>query len=91
MQNCFNNVYMWYSDGLQAGRPGHDSRERQEISLFSTASRPALGPTKPPVRLVSGTLSPEVKEPGRESDHSPPSSAEVNKDEGIPPLSQSSS
>jgi hypothetical protein len=40
-------------------------------------SRPALRPTQPPVQWVQGALSLEVKGPGREADHSPPSSAEV--------------
>jgi hypothetical protein len=31
----------------------------------------------PPIQWVSGTLSLGVKRPGREPDHSPPSSAEV--------------
>jgi hypothetical protein len=37
-----------------------------------------LGPTQPPVQWVQGVLSPGVKaRPGRDADHSPPSSAEV--------------
>jgi hypothetical protein len=41
-------------------------------------SRPALGPTQPTVQWVPGVLSPGVKaRPGRDADHSPPSSAEV--------------
>jgi hypothetical protein len=37
-----------------------------------------LGPTQPPVQWVPGVLSPGVKaRPGRDADHSPPSSAEV--------------
>jgi hypothetical protein len=41
-------------------------------------SRPALGPTQPPVQWVPGVLSPGDKtRPGRDADHSPPSSAEV--------------
>jgi hypothetical protein len=41
-------------------------------------SRPALGPTQPPVQWVSGVLSPGVKaRPGRDAENSPPSSAEV--------------
>jgi hypothetical protein len=46
-------------------------------------SRPALGPTRPPVQWVPGVLSPGVKaRPGRDADHSPPSSADVvNKQE----------
>jgi hypothetical protein len=36
-----------------------------------------LGPTQPPIQWVPGDLYLEVKWPGREADHSPPSSAEV--------------
>jgi hypothetical protein len=36
-----------------------------------------LGPTQPPIQWVWGALSLGVKRPGREADHSPPSSAEV--------------
>jgi hypothetical protein len=32
---------------------------------------------KPPIQWVPGALSPVVKRPGREVDHSPPTSAEV--------------
>jgi hypothetical protein len=35
------------------------------------------GPTQPPIHCVTGALSQGVKRPGRESDHSPPISAEV--------------
>jgi hypothetical protein len=48
-----------------------------EFFLFTTASRTALGPTQPPIQWVSGALSLGVKRPGREADHSPPSSIEV--------------
>jgi hypothetical protein len=47
--------------------------------LFSTSSRPALGPTQPPIEWVLGALSPGVKRLGRGADHSPPTSAEVKK------------
>jgi hypothetical protein len=36
----------------------------------------ALGPTQPPIQWVPGVLSLGAKRPGREADHSPPSSAE---------------
>jgi hypothetical protein len=47
------------------------------IFLFIIMSRPALGPIQPPIPWVPGVLSLGVKRPGREADHSPPSSAEV--------------
>jgi hypothetical protein len=37
----------------------------------------ALGPTQPPIQWAPGAFSLGVKRPGREADHSPPSSAEV--------------
>jgi len=39
--------------------------------------RPALAPTQSPIQWVPGALSLELKQPGREADHSPPSSTEV--------------
>jgi hypothetical protein len=47
------------------------------IFLFTTASRMTLGPTQLPTQWVSGALSLGIKRPGRDADHSPPSSAEV--------------
>jgi hypothetical protein len=48
-----------------------------KIFLRSTSSRLVLGPTKPLVLWVPVALSPGVKRPGRDADHSPPTSAEV--------------
>ena len=53
--------------------PGIESRSGQD---FPHPSRPALGPTQPSIQWVPG-LSPEIKRPGRDVDHWPPSSAEV--------------
>jgi hypothetical protein len=47
------------------------------IFLFTTVSRTALGPTQTPIQWILGALSLGVKRPGREADHSPPSSADV--------------
>jgi hypothetical protein len=47
------------------------------IFLFTTASRPALGTIQPPIQWVPGALSLGIERLGRETDHSPPSSAEV--------------
>jgi hypothetical protein len=69
-----------YSDktmGWTIGVLGFDSRRGLGIFLFTTASRTVLGPTQPPIQSVPGPLSVEVKPPGREADHSPPSTAEV--------------
>jgi hypothetical protein len=64
-----------YSDWLRAGRPRgrNSSTGRGKIFLISMASRPVLGPTQ----LIQWLLSPQVERPGREADHSPPTSAEV--------------
>jgi hypothetical protein len=56
---------------------GFGSRQGLGTFLFTTASRPALGPIQPPVQWVPGALSLGVKQPSSETDHSPPSSAEV--------------
>jgi hypothetical protein len=65
--------------GLQARRPEFNSRQAvMGFFLFTTAFRPALGP---PILLSIGyrrLLTRWVKQPGREADHSSPSSAEVN-------------
>jgi hypothetical protein len=63
--------------GYRSHYSGFDSRLEQGFLLFATASRPALGATQPPIEWVPGAISLEVKRPGREADHSPPSSAEV--------------
>jgi hypothetical protein len=54
-----------------------ESQQGLGIFLYTTMSRLALGPTHPPIQWVPGTLSLGVKRPGREADHSPPSSAKV--------------
>jgi hypothetical protein len=70
-----------YSDWLRAGRPrGWSSSPcRVKNFLFSTSSRPALGSAQPRIQWVPGALSPGLKRPVREADHSPPDSAKVKK------------
>jgi hypothetical protein len=58
---------------------------RDKIYLFSTASRPAVGPTQPPIQWVLGEISSGVKRQEREADHSPPSRAEANNGVAISP------
>jgi hypothetical protein len=40
-------------------------------------SRPALGPSEPPIQWIPGVIYPRIKGQGCEADHSPPSSDEV--------------
>jgi hypothetical protein len=75
----------------RCGQPGFDSRQQKEIFLVSTLSRPALGPIQPLTQCISGVLSPGIKRPEREADHSPPSSAAVKNCGAIPPLPRTSS
>jgi hypothetical protein len=56
---------------------GFDSRRGLGNFLFTTISRIALGPTQPPIQRVPRALSLRVKRPGRQADHSLPSSAKV--------------
>jgi hypothetical protein len=62
---------------LWVGRAGFDSRQGQGIFLLTIAFRLALGPIQPPLQGVPQALPSRVKRPLRESDHSPPSNAEV--------------
>jgi hypothetical protein len=55
-------------------------------SFDFTAARPALRPTQPPVQCASEALSPGIKWPGREGDHSVPSSTEAKNGGAIPSL-----
>jgi hypothetical protein len=60
----------WLDDrGVGVASPGG-----VKYVLFSTSSRPLLGPTQPPIQWVAGNISPELKRQGLEADHSPPAS-----------------
>jgi hypothetical protein len=69
------------SDLLLVGRPRGRSSSPGRVKnfLFSTSSRPVLGPTQPLIQWVHGALSPGVKRPGREATHSTLASAELKK------------
>jgi hypothetical protein len=66
-----------YNDGLRAGRPGFDFGQGHEIILYFTPSRPDLEVSEPPLRWIQEAPYPEVKELGREADHSRPYTAEA--------------
>jgi hypothetical protein len=80
-----------YSNRLWAGWLGFHSWQGQEIFLFSTVFRLALGPTQLPIQWALGAFSLGVKWLGCEADHSPPSSAEVKNGGAVPPLPSTSS
>jgi hypothetical protein len=70
------SVQRW-ATGWTLGALDFDSRRGLGIFLFTTASTTALEPTQTTIQWVPGALSLVVKRPGREADHSPPSSAEL--------------
>jgi hypothetical protein len=41
-----------YSNGLRAGQTEFNSWQEREIFLYSSASRPTMGTTKPPIQWV---------------------------------------
>jgi hypothetical protein len=51
--------------------------------IFSTSSRPALGPTQPPIHRIPGALPEGVKHLRRETDHASLISAEVKKNRDL--------
>jgi hypothetical protein len=56
---------------------GFESRQEMGIFLLTTAFRPALGPTEPLSNGYQGLFPWGVEHPGRETDHPPPSGAEI--------------
>jgi hypothetical protein len=63
-----------YSDWLRAGRPRDRSSylDRGNISVLFTPCTPFVGPNQLPFQWITETLSPEIKELGRDADYSPP-------------------
>lgn len=57
-----------------------DSWQGQNILFSPNAFRPTLGPINPPIQWVMWALSPGTKQPSKEVDQSPPSSAKVKKE-----------
>jgi hypothetical protein len=66
---------IWYSFGLQA------AKAMGSVSILGRSKYVVSSPQRQRARLliqwVAGALSPGVKQLGRETDHSPPSSARV--------------
>jgi hypothetical protein len=86
-KNIRRKIYQYKSRDSSVGRAlgyGLDDRHsRVRVSAgagnfsFTTASRAALEPTQSPIQWVPGALSLGIKRPECDTDHSPPSSAEV--------------
>jgi hypothetical protein len=77
-RQCFTRarIGQWYSAWATGWMIGASSPGKS-WEFFTTASIPALGLTQPPTQWIPGALSLVVKRPGREANHSHPSSAEV--------------
>jgi hypothetical protein len=98
--NLLFNIASFYALEFQmltvskmSSQPGLLSRYSDELRTWLSGLvpgkgkkfRPALESTQPPIQWVPGALSKWVKRPGREAEHPPSSSAEVNNDGDIPP------
>jgi hypothetical protein len=87
LSTLFSNTLNPYSSLTVREKKIHDHLNQQQncsfllahlrFFLFTTASRPALGPTQPLIQWVSESPSLGVKWLRRETDRSSPSSAEV--------------
>jgi hypothetical protein len=56
-----------------------DSKQEQDMGLFSKVFRPLLRNTQPAIQKVLQAVSLRAKWPKHESDHSPPSGVKVKK------------
>jgi len=74
------NTSSWRGAWLRTGKTLdlHFLTGLHNTENVATSFRLALGSTKLPIQWVPGALSPGVRRPGSEADHSPPSSVEVN-------------
>jgi hypothetical protein len=68
---CVKSLYSWVSImmGIWAEWPGFVSWQGQEMFLYCTASRPALGLTQPSIQWLPGALSLGIKQLQCEVDH----------------------
>jgi hypothetical protein len=53
------------------------SQQEQDVFISSRASTLALRQTHPPIQQVPGALSPMVRQPTQDGDHSPPSGTQI--------------
>jgi hypothetical protein len=74
---CFCSRKVLCSDDERAGVLFLTGWMKGFFFPFATASRLALSPTQPPIQRILGLFSLRIKRPGREADHSPPSTVKV--------------
>jgi hypothetical protein len=74
-----------YSDGMHV-RGLIPGRGKRFFSFLDSVQPGCVWPIQPPIQGVPEALSPEVKQPGREANLLPSTSAEVKNDGAIPPL-----
>jgi hypothetical protein len=74
------HIWYWYNNCLRDGLGDRIlSPCKVKNFIFSMSSKPALGPTQPPIQWLLRALSPGVKRPGPEANHSLPTRAKVKK------------
>jgi hypothetical protein len=73
---CF---YLFNRDGSVGRATGYALDDQGVGVRVRVWSRIFFTSTQPPIKWVPGAVSPAVKRPGREADHSSPTSAEVKK------------
>jgi hypothetical protein len=55
--------------GVETQKVNIEARKALFLNFGFILYRPALGPTQSPIQLVPAALSPRIKRPGREADH----------------------
>jgi hypothetical protein len=73
--------------GLDGREIGVDPRQRQKNFPLASVSRPALGASSLLYNGYRGSFPEAIVQPGRDANHSPPSSAEVKNEWELYPLS----
>jgi hypothetical protein len=75
----FRDSVVSIANGNELGDRWIGVRVQVESRIFSTSFAPSLGSTQPHIQWAPGGFYPEVKRQERESDRSPPASAEDKK------------
>jgi hypothetical protein len=71
---------------VQFPAKARQGKARQGIIFFTTGSRKTLVFTQSSIQINQGILSPEINQPGSDSDHFPEASAELKSSWGYTPI-----